>query len=180
MGSRGSSEELLNFSTDSRGWRAASAAVIDSPPMRHLRLLVTSLCVLILGACASAPADDPAGVTATVEAFYGAMKAGDNAAAMQTLAADAVFIEGGRLETRAEYESNHLPADIEFERAVTGKRSPLQITFNGNTAWVIATTEFEGTFEGSPVNFVSAQLMVLTRDNGPWTIRTVHWSSYRR
>ena len=96
------------------------------------------------------------------------------------LAPDALFIEGGRLETRAEYESNHLPADIEFERAVNGKRSPLRITFNSDTAWVIATTEFEGTFENAPVNFVSAQLMVLTRDNGPWTIRTIHWSSYRR
>jgi len=148
--------------------------------MRNLRRLVASLCLLTLGSCASPPAEDAAGVTATVDAFYGAMKAGNTAAAMQTLAPDALFIEGGRLETRAEYESNHLPADIEFERAVNGKRSPLRITFNGDTAWVIATTEFEGTFEGAPVNFVSAQLMVLTRDNGPWTIRTIHWSSYRR
>jgi ketosteroid isomerase-like protein len=143
-------------------------------------------CVLIgiamsLSACTPRPpADDPVGVTATFEAFYGAMKTGDKAAAMATLAPDAVFVEGGRLETRAEYEANHLPADIEFERAVTGRRGPLQLHFNGNTAWVIATSEYEGTFENNPVNFVSAQLMVLSRTDGPWTIRSVHWSSRRR
>jgi len=148
--------------------------------MQPLHVLVSCLCLSAITACAPPTPDDPAGVTATFEAFYAAMKTGDRAAAMQGLAPDAVFIEGGRLETRAEYESNHLPADIEFERAVTGKRGPLQITFNGNTAWVIATSEYEGTFENAAVNFVSAQLMVLTKDDGPWTIRSVHWSSRRR
>jgi ketosteroid isomerase-like protein len=172
-------EELLNFSTGflhRRGIRA----VINSPAMPLLRTFLVGFCLMFLGSCAPAIAEDPAGVTATVEAFYGAMKAGNTAAAMQTLAPDALFLEGGRLETRAEYETNHLPADIEFERAVAGKRSPLRITFNGNTAWVVATSEYEGTFRDAPVNFVSAQLMVLTRDDGPWTIRTVHWSSFRR
>jgi len=114
-----------------------------------------------------------------MEAFYGAMKTGDKAAAMQNIAPDAVFLESGKLETRAEYESSHLPADIEFERQVTGKRSPWQVKFDGDTAWGIATTEFNGTFDGSPVNFVSAQLAVLTRVNGNWQIRSIHWSSRR-
>ena len=47
-------------------------------------------------------------------------------------------------------------------------------------AWGIATTEYDGTFDGSPVNFVSAQLAVLTRQDGAWRIRSVHWSSRRR
>jgi ketosteroid isomerase-like protein len=136
--------------------------------------------VAFIGCAPSAPPDDPAGVTATFDAFYGAMKTGDTAAAMRTIAPDAVFVESGRLETRARYEMNHLPADIEFERVVTGKRSPLDIEFNGNTAWVIATTEYEGTLENAPANFVSAQLMVLSRTDGPWLIRSVHWSSRRR
>jgi ketosteroid isomerase-like protein len=105
------------------------------------------------------------------------MKTGDTAAAMRLIAPDAVFLESGKLETRAEYEANHLPSDIEFESQVTGKRGPLRVTFEGNTAWVIATTEYEGTFNGRPLNFVSAQLMVLTRDSGDWRIRTIHWSS---
>jgi ketosteroid isomerase-like protein len=119
-------------------------------------------------------------VVAVMEAFYGAMKTGDTSAAMRHIASDAVFVESGRLETRAEYESNHLPADIQFEKQVTGKRSPWQVTFADDTAWGIATTEYDGTFDGSPVNFVSAQLAVLTRQEGAWRIRSIHWSSRRR
>ena len=60
---------------------------------------------------------------------------------------------------------------------MTGKRRPMQVTFKGDTAWVIALTEYAGTFEGDPVDFISAQLVVLTRDSGTWRIRSIHWSS---
>jgi len=140
------------------------------------RLAILSL--LWLPACASKPAD--AEVSTALESFYGAMKRGDTAAAMARIAPDAVFIESGRLETRAEYEKNHLPADIAFEKQVTGRRGPLQVTVNGDTAWVIATTDFQGTFDGGPVDFLSTQLAVLTRQDGAWLIRSVHWSSRRR
>jgi ketosteroid isomerase-like protein len=135
----------------------------------------------MIHACASAPPPpNEADIQAVVEGFYGAMRKGDTAAAMSLIAPDAVFVESGRLETRAEYESNHLPLDIEFESKVAGKRAPLRVTFEGNTAWVIATTEYQGEFQGGPVDFVSAQLMVLTRDSGNWRIRSIHWSSRRR
>jgi ketosteroid isomerase-like protein len=135
--------------------------------------------VVSMVGCTTPPAPNAAEVTAVVESFYSAIKKGDEAAAMSLIAPDAVFLESGRLETRDEYEKNHLPADIDFEGQVTGKRGPMQVTFEGNTAWVIATTEYNGTFDGSPVNFVSAQLVVLTRDSGNWRIRTIHWSSRR-
>lgn len=134
--------------------------------------------LLCLPACASKPpAHTEAEVASVFESFYGAIKRGDATAAMSVIAPDAVFIESGTLETRAEYEKNHLPSDIEFERQVTGKRDPLRITFAGDTAWVIATTEYDGKFEGSQVSFVSSQLMVLTQDAGVWRIRSIHWSS---
>lgn len=119
-------------------------------------------------------------VTTVLESFYGAMKAGDKTAAMRTIASDAVFVESGTLETRAQYEADHLPADIEFEQQVTGNRSPWRVVFHGDAAWVIATTEYQGTFDNKPVNFVSAQLAVLTHNAGSWLIRSIHWSSRRR
>ena len=108
------------------------------------------------------------------------MKNGDRAAAMSHIAEDAVFVEGGRLETRQEYEENHLPNDIGFEKQVTGKRGEWKITIEDNTAWAIATTEYDGIFDGAPVAFTSAQLAVLSRDAGAWRIRSIHWSSRRR
>ena len=145
------------------------------------RFSVLSLLLIPVFACA--PASGPeaeAAVTAVIDKFYGAMKTGDTVTAMSVLAPDALFVEGGRLETRDEYEKNHLPLDIEFEKEVTGKRGPLRITVQGDTAWVIAVTTFDGTFQGGPINLDSAQLAVLTRETGEWMIRSIHWSARRR
>jgi ketosteroid isomerase-like protein len=136
--------------------------------------------LIMLAACSTPAPPNDRDVTAVLEAFYGAMKTGDTAAAMKLIAPDAQFVESGRLETRDEYEKNHLPADIQFESQVTGVRGPMRVTFQGDTAWVIATTEYEGTFDGRPVNFVSGQLAVLTRETGDWLIRSIHWSSRPR
>ena len=100
-----------------------------------------------LPACAWTPPRE-ADVVAVVEAFYGAITAGDSDAAMHLIAPDAVFVESGKIETRAEYEANHLPADIDFERHVKASRGPLRVTFDGrDTAWVISTAEYD---EGNP------------------------------
>lgn len=143
------------------------------------RCVAVALAAACLSACGQ-PVNDEAGVRTALESFYAAMKAGDTAAAMALIADDAVFVEGGRLETRAEYEKNHLPADIGFEKQVSGKRGPLKLTFKDDTAWVIASTDYDGTFDGAPVSFTSAQLAVLTRESGNWSIRSIHWSSRRR
>jgi ketosteroid isomerase-like protein len=125
-------------------------------------------------------ATDEADVTAAIESFYAAMKKGDPKAAMAMIAPDAMFVESGRLETRQQYEESHLPADIDFEKQITGKRSPWNIKVNGDTAWGIASTTYEGTVDGADVNFVSRQLAVVTRgEDGKWLIRSIHWSSMR-
>jgi ketosteroid isomerase-like protein len=112
---------------------------------------------------------------AVVDAFYGAITAGDASAAMRLIAPDAVFVESGKIETRVQYEENHLPADIEFESNVKAMRGPLRVTFDGrDTAWVISSAEYD---EGNPEKYINTQLMVLTRDTGDWRIRTISWSS---
>lgn len=152
-------------------------ALMTSAALRHVAVLGAFLISLPVYASAQSRESQ---VTAVLDSFYGAMKTGDKASAMRVIAPDAVFVESGTLETRAQYEANHLPADIEFERQVSGKRSPWRVVFHGDAAWVIATTEYEGKFDNSPVNFVSAQLAVLTNDSGNWLIRSIHWSSRRR
>ena len=131
-------------------------------------------CLACLPACAAAPPRE-ADVAAVVDTFYGAIAAGNAADAMHLIAPDAVFVESGKIETRAEYEMNHLPADIEFEREVKAMRGPMQVTFDGrNTAWVISRAEYD---EGNPEKYINTQLMVLTRDSGDWRIRTISWST---
>src|SRR5688572_28174002 len=93
------------------------------PRMKQLGVVLA-----FLSMCAAVPAaqtNDRTDVAAVVDGFYGAMKRGDVAGVMRTVAPDAVFLEGGKLETRAEYETGHLPGDIDFERVVNSKRGPL-------------------------------------------------------
>ena len=141
---------------------------------------VAALATMSLSACGQPTAEAETEVRNTLESFYAAMKNADNAGAMSTIAEDAVFVESGRLETREEYEKNHLPADISFEKQVSGKRGEWQITIKDDTAWAIALTDYDGIFDGAPVAFTSGQLAVLSRDAGAWKIRSIHWSSRRR
>jgi hypothetical protein len=132
--------------------------------------------VASLSACArTPPPPNEADVVAVVKTFYGGISAAKPADVMRLIAPDAVFMESGKIETRAEYEMNHLPADIEFEQKVKPMRGPLRVTFDGrDTAWVISRTEYD---EGNPEKYVITQLMILTRDTGDWRIRSISWSS---
>ena len=142
-----------------------------------MRTTALLLCVL---AAAPALADAPADAAATVEAYYGALSAGDAAAAEELLAADAIVLESGFVETRAEYLAHHLAADIEFARAVAQTRSDVRVAAAGDAAWLSARTRAEGEFRGRAIRSEGAELIVLARDAHGWRIRAIHWSSHER
>jgi ketosteroid isomerase-like protein len=141
---------------------------------------------IFLWIAAAAPAtaqqagSDAAAATAAVNAFHAGIRDGDASAVAQLIAEDALMLEAGGAETRAEYLKNHLPADIEFEKTVSIKRSPIRIIINGATAWATSTSEYSGTFQGKPVDSIGAELMVLTRELAGWRIRAIHWSGRAR
>ena len=99
---------------------------------------------------------------------------------MQLIADDALFLEVGGVETRSEYGKNHLPSDIEFEKTVSAKRSPIRVVVNGNSAWATSTSEYSGTFQGRAIDSLGAELMVLSREAAGWRIRAIHWSGRAR
>jgi ketosteroid isomerase-like protein len=138
------------------------------------------LCTLAAGPLAAQPVGDVAAVTAVVNAFHDGIRKGDAAAVAQVIAEDALMLEAGGIETRAEYVKNHLPADIEFEKTVSTKRSPIRVVVNGVSAWATSTSEFTGTFQGKPVDSLGAELMVLSREPAGWRIRAIHWSGRAR
>jgi ketosteroid isomerase-like protein len=146
--------------------------------------------ILAIGACAMARAPSSAHAQATgtdsiavreaVRQFHDALARGDSGTALSLLAEDAVVLEAGGIESRVEYRTHHLPADIRFAAAVPAKTGPLQVTLVGDVAWVTSISEVTGTFEGRPINSVGAELAVLTRSAQGWQIRAIHWSSRRR
>lgn len=126
------------------------------------------------------PASDSAAVAATVERYHHSLALGDSAAALALLAPDAVILESGGVETRAEYRSHHLPADIAFARGVPSQRGPIRVRVQGDAAWATSTSTTQGEFRGRAVNSAGAELMVLTRTRDGWRIAAIHWSSRTR
>jgi ketosteroid isomerase-like protein len=129
---------------------------------------------------ASGSAGDSIDVAAVVQRFDALMAAGDSAGILALLADDAVVLESGGMETRAEFRAHHLPADINFARAVKGQQGPITVRVEGDVAWASSTTIMEGELRGRQINSVSAELIVFSRESGTWKIRAIHWSSRNR
>jgi ketosteroid isomerase-like protein len=123
---------------------------------------------------------DQAAVRAVVARLHTAVTTGNAAAAMAVVAADAVFLEAGSVETRAQYEKDHLPADIEFEKSVPIKRGELRVVVSGDAAWSTCSYELKGTFQGRAIDSIGTEMMILSRTAGGWQIRAVSWSSRAR
>jgi ketosteroid isomerase-like protein len=121
---------------------------------------------------------DSTAVAAVVERYQMSLDTGDSATAVRLLAHDAVILESGDVETREEYRSHHLPADIEFARAVTSDRGPLTVVTQGDVAWSVRTSRAHGSFRGRAIDSQGAELMILSRGKEGWRIRAIHWSSH--
>jgi ketosteroid isomerase-like protein len=135
---------------------------------------------LLAGLAAASTAEAPEGPAAVVEAFHAALAAGDRAAAEALLAPDAIVLEGGHVETRAEYLAHHLAADVEFARAVAHQRRDVRVVTQGEVAWVSARSNADGEIRGRTIRNAGAELIVLSRDAAGWRIRAIHWSSHER
>ena len=123
---------------------------------------------------------DSAAVVEVIERYHAALTAGDTAAAMSLLAPNVVVLESGGIESREEYRSHHLPADMAFAKAVARERGPIQVRVNGNTAWAASTSVTQGTLRDREINSQGAELMVLRRTDDGWRIEAIHWSSRNR
>ncbi len=112
-----------------------------------------------------------------VESFHTALAAGDSAAAVALLADDAIVLEGGHFETREEYLSHHLGADMAFAASVTTEKDDPRIVVEGDVAWVTTMSRTVGQYKDRNINSISAGLIVLSRAGRDWKIRAIHWSS---
>ena len=151
--------------------------------MRSLILHVAAAGVMSLWPSTVLPqgrASDSAGAASVVRQFHDALVRGDSAAALALLAEDAIVLEAGTIETRAEYQQHHLPADIRFAQAVPSARGSARVVVTGDLAWITSSSGATGTFEDRPINSAGAELMVLSRTAVGWRIRAIHWSSRGR
>ena len=149
-------------------------------------MLTTALTSLVLAAAAAPPVPaapaagpDSAAILTVVDGFHAALAAGDSVRALSFLAPDAVILESGGLESRAEYAAHHLGADIAFSREVPSTRVTTEVFQDEGTAWVASVTTAKGTYRGREISSQGAELVVLSRTGSGWQIRAIHWSSRR-
>jgi ketosteroid isomerase-like protein len=142
-------------------------------------VLLANACLLITtGQSFGEPAAvDAATITSTAEAFHKALAAGEADRAMSLLSADALIVEGGAVQTRDEYQREHLAEDIAYARAVPSTPRDVVIRQEGNVAWVTSTFRLTGEFHDKQVDDLAAETMVLKKIPAGWRIRTIHWSS---
>lgn len=141
--------------------------------------------ILLLAVAALAPVNplhaqtsaDSLRVAETVDGFHRALVAGDTAAILAALTSGARVLEGGAIETVAEYADHHLPADIAFAQAVQRERSGVEVTVRGDVAWAVSSSRAVGRWGEREIDSRSAELMVLERTPSGWRIAAIHWSS---
>lgn len=148
------------------------------------RLSVVAVVISVTAGCGAAnvrthhqAASDSAAVVQAIESYHAALADADTAAAMALLTTDAIILESGGMETRAEYRSHHLPADIAFARAAPRERASIVVRIHGDMAWAASTSVVRGTFREREIDSRGAELMVLRRTPEGWLIEAIHWSS---
>lgn len=154
--------------------------------LRRIVLLSTFMTGSLLGAArgplstSHTTLSDSSEVVAVVASFHEALAVGDSARALAALASDVMILESGGIETRDEYRTHHLPADIQFARAVPSTRTVTRVTVHGDAAWVVSSSVTQGQNNGRAVNSAGAELVVLRRAAAGWQISAIHWSSRNR
>ncbi len=128
----------------------------------------------------SAQTDDTADVVAVIEGFHNALASGDSTVALSFLAEDVTILESGGVEDKTHYRSGHLAGDLRFAQAVPRVRGDIDVTVLGDAAWAYSTSTTQGQMGDREINSQGAELVVLTRGEGTWQIRAIHWSSRAR
>jgi ketosteroid isomerase-like protein len=150
-------------------------------PARLLRIAAGIAALGVLSAAtALAQTTDSAQVARIVESYHSGEASGDSTAMLALLSDDAVIMEAGGIETKAEFRAHHIAADIAFLRGMRVERGSLRVRVRGTAAWVTSTSTMQGESNGRAVNSAGAELMVLTKESTGWKITAIHWSSRQR
>ena len=142
-------------------------------------LLATACFATLAEQSPGEPAAPDAALVSTVEAFHKALEAGQAEKVIALLAPEALIIESGYIQTRSDYQREHLAEDIAFARAVpVTSRTVASTRQEGNVAWMTTTSRMVGEFHKKGVDSTTVETFVLTKGEGGWRIGTIHWSSH--
>ena len=149
-------------------------------PARGVAAVMFGLALTATPVLSQSASADSSAAAAVVERFHAALTAGDSARATARLSADVLVLESGSIQTRAEYLSHHLGADMQASKDSKATRSVVQVRVAGAAAYVVSKSVTPPTGADGSTGSEMAELMVLSKTASGWSIRAVHWSSRRR
>lgn len=127
-------------------------------------------------AFAQEPSSPEAEVRAVAAGFSDALAQGDSLRVLSYLHDDVLILEGSRAETKEQYRSGHLAADIRFASTVQRETVRDGATITGETALYTRQYRVTGTSgRGEPIDRTSTEALVMVRTPEGWRIRHVHW-----
>jgi len=118
----------------------------------------------------------PADPVDAVAAFHQALQNGDGAAALALLHANATILEGGHLQTKAEYAEHHLEADIGFLAQTASEQLSRDEQIGDRQATVTTRSRLTGTIDGESMESELEEVMTLARSDDGWQITHIQWS----
>ena len=140
----------------------------------------TAAIALGIFACASPSWSQGARIPAdAVDAFHAALKKKDTAAALSLLDRGLVVFEFGVVDPTVEaYALRHLPVDIDLAAVSTWTIESRRVGGEGDERWVLTTYRVTGRqADGSPIDHITLETMILRRTSGLFRIVHMHWST---
>lgn len=114
---------------------------------------------------------------ATAVAFHTALQNGDRAGVLALLAPEAKIREDATVQTRAEYASGHLAADIAFLKHAKVKTLSLVSMDMGENAMVGSQSESVVTVNGKTRTLRGREMLDLKKVGSQWKIIAIQWDS---
>lgn len=110
-------------------------------------------------------------------AFHAALKNGDRTAVMELLAPEAHIREDATVQSRAEYASAHLAADMSFLRRAQVKTLSMVSRSLGDSAMVGSESESVVVVDGKTMRLRGREMLDLKKVGTEWKIVNIQWMS---
>lgn len=116
-------------------------------------------------------------VREAVQGFKTALRAGEGDRALAYLHPEVRIYEGGRAESRDEYASGHLRADMAFLSAVETTIDRDTVLVGERMTLYLSEYSTRGSYRDREIDSHGTETIALVPTAEGWKIRHIHWSS---
>jgi len=144
------------------------------------KMLILSWFAAWLAVLAGSSAAQDRSPAEIVDAFHGALRAGDTARALSLLDREIIVFEFGVADLKLEaYALTHLPIDMDLAARTRWELQTRRVAGSGEQRWVLSVYRVTGPAEADKpaVDQTMAETIILRRIGDGLRIAHIHWSN---